>query len=588
MRLFLLFLLFCASLLLSSALVRNARVELLGVTCKNGGEQPFACVLPYRARADDPNFRATVTLHRAPLSPRRYVLVALGCLRDLRVNGYPVPLPKNPCGAPLLHAFDFSPFLIQGKNKISFHIENASQPFIIHEFTLQPSRMDPLILGLTLTLIVFAGLAGILVFGFPRRVEQGSALLFLFLGGALLRFLSMSATSYSLRAYDWQHHLFYIHYLLTHGSLPPAGLGWETYQPPLYYLFAAFLSKGLMLSQITPEFSPVPLQAFSLILSLLALGLGIAIGRVLFTKKEERRERLFFVLLLASFPGLIAFSSRISNDALVHVLLFLSFLFLLRWWKSKNMRDWLILSAVTALALLTKSNALLLLPVLYGSLLLKEKIPAKKKRNLLGLSLACTLILSGWFYVLRFGVEGEQSLIGNVDRHSPEILMEDARRPAQFFTFNPVRVLSHPFNNQWDDASGRKNFFEYFIRSLYFGHSSFDDRFIGQAVSLLFLTMLLLPVMLYGFWRSRDHLFFAPLSLTTAILLLGHMAYRFYLPQATTQDFRFSVLLIVPFGFFLVKGMEALPKWLQMPVRIAFFGLIGISVVFILMIYGYS
>src|SRR3990172_7023155 len=60
--------------------------------------------------------------------------------------------------------------------------------------------------------------------------------------GALLRLFYVFRTPYSLRSYDAEGHVDYIFYVLTHWSIPPADLAWQSYQPPLYYFFSAILS----------------------------------------------------------------------------------------------------------------------------------------------------------------------------------------------------------------------------------------------------------------------------------------------------------------------------------------------------------
>ena len=52
----------------------------------------------------------------------------------------------------------------------------------------------------------------------------------------------------NLVGYDVDGHLVYIHYIQQHHSLPRADQGWETFQPPLYYMLSAALLSALSLS----------------------------------------------------------------------------------------------------------------------------------------------------------------------------------------------------------------------------------------------------------------------------------------------------------------------------------------------------
>jgi hypothetical protein len=551
--------------------------RLSGVVCHPEGGNSYECSLPLRVRSENPLLMLDATLHLPEQFPSLFHVRAHGCLNALLINGEALPQAAF-CFEPLGRQVDLSQYLQSGENQISVRLKNENADLIVHEFDLKVSTMDTFILSQTaLLLLLLLGCLAIIIRGRCRVGAFPCSLGIVVLGGVLLRVLYLLSTPYAVRVYDWQHHLQYIQYVSQHLQIPAASLGWETYQPPLYYMFSTLwmkIGEGLGRSY---EFLLSDLQVGALLLSLAVLGISAWISSMLFTSKKDR---LLFLGVIATFPGVIFFSSRISNDVLLALFGFLFLGFLIRWWQEGREFDFHRAAVALSLGVLTKSNALLLLPVLYLCLFLKKGVTNTKK--LVSVSLILILLITGWYFALRFIIEGERSLIGNIDRHPPETLMQDAREPLQFVTFNPSRVLAQPYNNQWEDSSGRKHFFEYFIRSAFAGDFHFGDQLAILITLLLFVTMILVPYFLRGLLRAREQI---PLITTFIVLLLGHMAFRWILPQATVQDFRFSVLLIIPILYFTIQGMEKVPAWARMIAQAALFSLIVLSTVLILGLY---
>jgi len=560
---------FCVGIFLFFMHFQHTSLRIHSVTCQEEEGSAYDCSLPLRVRSQTSVMHLQFSVDLPKRFSSLYHIRALGCLEQLTVNG--IEVENAPfCYEPLGRVVALESFLRSGKNVLTVRIRNNFELFTIHEFDIRPSQMDLFVLLRTILLLVLLLSCGVvLIREFLLSGTSEFKMAFVFLGGVMLRVAYVLFTPYSVRAYDWQNHLLYIQYVLEHWRIPPAALAWETYQPPLYYFLAA-------------DWSLVGnLQILSLLLSIVTLGIGVWIAQMLFT---QERQRLLFISVLAVFPGLVFFASRISNDVLLQLLAFAAFALLLRWWQRGERRDWIAAIFCIALAMLTKSNALLLLPVAFLCLLFRKG----DKKKLLRSAVVILLLLTGWYYGLRFGMEGERSLIGNVERHHPQILMQDARSPSHFLVFNPLRVLTHPYNNQWEDESGRKFFWEYFLRSMYFGDFHFGQQLIGVSIVLLFLTMLLFPIFIVGVWKGRRTRESIPLLIALIVLLLGHMVYRLYLPQASTQDFRFSILLIVPFVCYLVKGLDSLSGTLRTIGQCCVYSVIILCVVFVLGIHVYS
>jgi hypothetical protein len=393
----------------------------------------------------------------------------------------------------------------------------------------------------------------------------------------MLRIAYVVATPHDVRAYDWEGHMQYIDYVFRNGSLPPPSAGWEFYQPPLYYIVAAVLLRIASIMGLPSELRFLFLQWFSLLLSLLTLGIGFWIGALLYPAKEHLRERLLFFGVIATFPSLILFAARINNDSLYHVFAFLSFGFLLRWWQTRRPRDWYLLAAAVCLGILTKSNAILLVPVSLLCLLAAE-LPWKAK-IMHGVAMCALVAAALALFLLPRALAGETTTVGvgNINTLNPALRVSAA--PSAYVTFNPIEVLRHPYNHTWHDDQRRHNFWEFFYRSAYFGEFSFGDALRAHAQFLLAIGYLLFPLTLFGIWKSirqwdRRHI---PLLLTLGVLLAGHVAFRMQYPYSSSQDFRYSILLIVPLAFYAIEGARHLPKNLRRAAHIVMFLFIAAS-----------
>lgn len=135
---------------------------------------------------------------------------------------------------------------------------------------------------------------------------------------ALAGFLALqyvAVTSPSVRQHDVEGHREYIEHLAAEGTLPKVQQGWETWQPPLYYLAAAMWRWPFPADSFTDPFRPVQFFAAGLFLAALVAALWML--RRLGCNDLETAGALG---LLALLPGHMFFAGRINNDVLLPVL----------------------------------------------------------------------------------------------------------------------------------------------------------------------------------------------------------------------------------------------------------------------------
>lgn len=525
------------------------------------GQEPQSFTMPFSLReATSGRFSVDVDMVLEGIYPTRYHLLPDDCLDEVWVNGQQVKDPAIPfCDYLAGRTVDLSPYLRKGSNHLTLLLYNGGGPAGLQ---VRVAPRDPILLALLLALLLWCSL---FVLAWVRGARVRYAVYLLFFLGVVLRVWYTVSTPPWIRGHDFDGHVEYIRYVAQHFAIPPPHAGWELYHPPLYYFGAALWVRLGEFFGRSPVLLVQDLQVLSLLLSIIVLAIGIGIARALFSREDERQHLLLSTGVLATFPALIFFAARINNDVLYHLLAFVVFALLLRWWGSGRGRDWYLLCFTVGLGLLTKNNALLFVPIVLLCLLLRRGISWRRKAGHAALSLLLLAAMTGWFVVPRMLMEPDPAafVIGNA-----RFINQGVRVPNSldaFVTFNPLQVLLHPYNQSWDDSARRKFFWEFLFRSAFFGEFNFGGKLRPLGIFLLLLGMVGLPLMALGCWRDlrRRAMHTIPIWVTLAILIVGHLAARWKFPYGPTQDFRYSILLVVPLTYYAIRGVEALPLRLR-------------------------
>lgn len=388
--------------------------------------------------------------------------------------------------------------------------------------------------------------------------------------GALLRLMYFAVTGPTERVYDVEGHIEYIEYVATNAAIPPTKEGWQFYQPPLYYAFAAPVYKAAVsLLDLDRNATLRTLQSLSLFLSLAGLFLGLSLAFSLF--RESPRAIPAFIGAFAVFPALIFQSGQINNDVLLTFLALLSLAMLAAWWRS--LKHWLFFGAVVAgsLAFLTKANGVLLPLIAIGSLLLHPDLGGSAKSRLGLAAIALCIVIAGWYPVHRLmsdrGIVQSVSETGNPAAFVVTNLtnlhggLRVENGLENYFTFNPAAFIPVTYNHSWSDPHRRQYLWEYFYRSMLLADDPHGDKI--QWISMAVLTLgLLLPlaaaVGVIAWVRGGDAIGRA-MAVAFILVITAHVVMRFLAPFSSTQSFRYATALVVPLLYFAVAGIEALP-----------------------------
>ncbi len=404
----------------------------------------------------------------------------------------------------------------------------------------------------TVLLTAFAGFALERHWG-PRQLKTWIAVIFI--AGSLLRIVYMLQTPYSVREYDTLGHLEYVRYMTNTWSVPQADKGWEFHQGPLFYVGGAVVMTADKWLGNTYTTAIEDIRSYSLLLSIATLAVCAWMAFLLFGERQ-RMQAAIFLAIPAAFPSLVFLSGRISNEALSHLLAFLFCAALLLWWKTARPRDWYAACVLLGLGMLTRWSSLALVPALLLCLLMRDGIPARKKiRLVLGFTLI-TLCMAGWLAALRYQQHDFHRLLLPSNGDDPRLRMVASLQ--HFATFNPLRLLRNPFVNLFPSMWDPQFFLEYFTRSSLFGFWNFY-RLLELAKLLMLTLFCTMGLAAFGLLKGWREPFAKPMTVIGITLFLAAAVYNGLHPTTSTQDFRFSLPLILPLAFFAVTGARLLP-----------------------------
>jgi hypothetical protein len=453
-------------------------------------------------------------------------------------------------------SIDLAPFVHPGQNQLELDMEvfrgDASLSVCV-----SPWDKYSLLLS-ALVLLATCGTGAFLCSLFNIRVTIAEA--FVLIGGFLLRYIYVQGTPYFMRAYDYWGHAGYLDYVAAHLKLPNSHANWEAFQPPFYYILVGGLTKCFLICNMSEDRRYSLWQGASILCSAGVLIAGFWISRLLYP--TETKHRLHLLAVLGVAPAVALNASRASNDVLLNLLEFVWLGFLLQCWQRPTMRTWLGLSVILGFALLTKANALVLIPISFFCLILTPKLPTRSKIYVSLMLVVCVLGIAGWYYLPRVFQETkiDTYIVGNLRILNPKTHINGVF--AKSLVFNPFKVLRYPFAEPW--GPHHEYFLEVFFKTVFIGEWIRGASYRWMARIFIFAALLLIPAFLVGIYRAlRERASHSlPLIITFVAVFAAQWNFVQIAPYIPSQDFRYSVILLVPMAYFFIYGAESLPaKW---------------------------
>lgn len=530
---------------------------------------------PLTLQTESPEVTFTIPLSFVDLKPQLFTFEPQGCIRSIMIEGQSVYAGTEPCEFSSSRTLLLGPHLKTGRNEFVVHMQRTGEKIGLD---LHTATHDPLTVVTLIAMLFLVCWYSWTASRFLPVLNGRRWIIILFVIGIIARSGYTMWTPPDARAHDQGAHMEYIHYVAQNKKMPPAQDGWEFHQPPLYY----FLAAGIM--NLETSFgrsagnAERDLQALSVLFSVIALGAGLFIGLTVFTVKKWL-PMFVYSLMLTGFPVLIYSSSRITNESLSHPLTVLTLLMTILFWQTGKLKFWHATWVLLGLTFITKVSALTLFPVALVSLFhpkmiqkmmhIKSSLPKRSKKFLGGIfiwakPLALPLLIAGLLFFLIAGwypiARLQEADTTKTFTAGNEGMSGDLRVPrgiANLITFHPAQILSHPFNDPWNDEQRRQFFPEYFFKSAFFGEYLFRGlETFGRTI--LLGSILLLPLLVGGLWMAFTRYLkpSVPLLMTFISVFGAAVVYRVLFAYSSNQDFRFSVLLLIPLAYFLGLGMS--------------------------------
>jgi tetratricopeptide (TPR) repeat protein len=208
--------------------------------------------------------------------------------------------------------------------------------------------------------------------------------------------------------FDASGHLRYIRYVAKHHRIPWAGEGWETYQPPLFYVLSALTLKATGLSISNPSaLSALRMQSLAFGIAQLSLVFGCL--RLLFPGSPRRQ--VLGLILAAFLPMHLYLYQYPTNEALGATLASASIYAALLVLRSPQPSFWLwgALGACLGAAMLAKVSALLVVVPVWaavsGPLVFERGAAGQRLRGIAVMLLVGLAVCGSWLVGVwqRFG-----------------------------------------------------------------------------------------------------------------------------------------------------------------------------------------
>ena len=503
-----------------------------------------------------------------------YSITPSACVEAIRVNHIAVPFNKRKSCDPRAGVYwldheaplylSLTHYLQNGRNTIEVQTRRAE--FDMGPLILCGSRHLSTWLGLAMILV-----ACIMLVVVVKRQTGEYYSGYILTCGFLVYMNRLSHMGVSQYHMDLPGHLDYITYIASHWRLPEPFSGWSYFHAPLYYIIGAIIVTCADMCRSFDVFTC--LQLFSL---------GCFMAFILFSTLTLRRviatpiAYYTAITLLVFFPCGILFSSRVDSNLLFYAWYSACIYFTLRWLQSTTTIDFIrnfgIAIIMLGLAMATRTNALILFPILFLAILfrrIKWGWPAGFMQNRLvriGLVVFCLGITASVarteFYRLLERHHGG-FLVGNTTMLSHHLVIHQASFSTLFIP-NISLYLQHPYLDTALNQTGRQYFWDAMLKTSLFGEFSWKENWL--AFTLIYVILGLVIYIIDGYIVHRRFLRSCPewwlCLLSLAIPIAALMGNRVINPFACSQDFRYIYPSVASFcGLFGLVLERHIIEW---------------------------
>lgn len=552
-------------------------LEISDVEFKNSQSVFTEAALPYLVSAEaEQILEFRVSIYKT-LFDRHFVrIIPDDQLLSLILNGQSLPLEElakgNLADWEKGISYPLGRFLRPGKNRLALKVRNKGGLSGIDMYSDFSDRQGLFVVIFGLFFLVCA--LGVLL---RRWGVRWKMLFMLFLGLAVWCVYAL-ITPWNVRTYDVIGHIQYVEFLRMYWSIPNPYDGWQFYQPPLYYFFAAavwniFDFFGLQRIDILKV---LQFQSLIYVFGFVAMSfMTICLATkdpARFEKdgmgKKDRRGVLLWTGLLTFWPSVVIHSARIGNDSLFYFLSAAAFYFVIRWWISDRIIYFRWAGFFAALGMLTKSNAIILF-FLMGILFFVRWFASEDRRwrcffrkiGVVWIFFIAVVLFNytGPFFDMLSG-KRSHLLVGNLEGISSGLKVDN--KITTYLWFDVKKFLEEPYISTREDSTGRQFFWNFLLKTGLFGEFSFSyNNFVvalarGLSCGLIFIILFPLVGLLKRniSWPRFPCDF--PMAVLTVLFLLSLMFFRMSAPFACAGDFRYILPILVPVLYFYCAAID--------------------------------
>ena len=450
----------------------------------------------------------------------------------------------------------------------------------------RPVGLAPHVVATTCGVLLIVAMAALL-----KRLRFDTGTILVILGGVWLYLGYLGYTVYTERNYDGGAQLEYIEFIVKNHKLPKADTCFVCHHPPLYYVLGAAAYAMFARLKIIPPTDG--LQLYSLVVFL-----GFVVYAAMLARElgRDRREVQLVAALTVFWPYSVHNCSRVHNDTLVSTLLLASLYYTVRFSRHSKARDLYLAGFVGALAILTKTSAIVIAALL-ALLLAKRLFFAPNKLKTLGRGVAVGAMLLA-------------ALLLNASRKEKPIEREIAPRgalcekllgsachigehqfvgnkPKNYLWFDLTSFVTEPYFIAERDGAGRQYFWNDLLKSSLYGtHNTVPDREtsyeLNKALAFGHNWLLLgmtgyIAAGLVAMGKERRR--FAVLGVFVLLSVLFLAGFKALIPAPHHNDFRHIFPVLVPMAIVYAASIAAFRErsgfvaWLGQAMAVLFCGL---------------
>lgn len=401
-----------------------------------------------------------------------------------------------------------------------------------------------------------------------RKGDLDGAVSMIIAGGIIMRIGYMLYTNVDVRSHDLFEidvngagHAGYLLTVMKKHCLPTSN-SLQLYQQPFYYIIGACFS-GLIHLFLEYKNDFYLVDAAKTV-SCMASCISILIYKRILEECDLNKEQIKNAMLAVTFiPAFYLTGGRVGVNALATMFMMLAFLYTLRFMKSPDWKNTIVLAVIYGFGVMTKISCAVL-AIFTAWIFIKklmEKKEWKERRELLfkyTLFGMISLPLGLWYSVRNYILFRQPLNYVLRQSDSSELYTGNYSVVRRLIGVDISNLLKSPYVNVREDYNAPV----YYMKSALFGELTYLIPGFLPVILLWCTVIVSFAVFAAIIWQFTKNRKDKMGNLVAAVMLwyYGNMLFFYYqYPHGCSMDFRYMLFITVPTGILLVKYMSAYP-----------------------------